>query len=274
MRFLPVAILLISFGCYAQETGPLPQAAAPSQPQAAVPAEKAMATIPPGTRITLSQLRPIYLNTIHPGEAVYLLSTFPVSVDGKLLIPPGTYVQATVDKIKRHGVFWHTIELQLHLDSVTFPSGYAVSIPSPAAVAASAAAAANSGGAVQVGPIGGRSVGAAITVALVTRAENYFMVTASPVEMVLQGPLEVDVNRATAPAVLYSPFLGINLPEPELGPRAMHTCFTPGTPGTPDIYVSGTPGTPAIGDFPGTPGTPGYTIPGTPPTAGTAYPCP
>ena len=250
MRFLPVAILLLSFGCLAQESGPTPRAEAPSQPHAAIPTEKTMATIPPGTRITLSQLRPIYLNAIHPGEAIYLLSTFPVSVDGKLLVPPGTYFQATVDRVKRHGVFWHSIDLQLHLDSITFPSGYAVSIPSPAAVAASSAAAANSGGAVQVGPVDGRPVGTGITIALVTRAENYFMVTASPLEMVLHDPLAVDASRATAPAVLYSPFFSANSFDPDVRPRTMHTCFTAGTPGTP-----------------------GYTIPGTPPTPGTAYAC-
>jgi len=46
------------------------------------------------------------------------------------------------------------------------------------------------------------------------------------------------------------------------------TCWTPGTPGTPDIDI---PGTPAIGNSPGTPST---HIPGIPATPPTPHPCP
>lgn len=45
-------------------------------------------------------------------------------------------------------------------------------------------------------------------------------------------------------------------------------CWTPSTPGTPDIDI---PGTSAIGDSPGTPAT---HIPGIPATPPVAHPCP
>ena len=91
--------------------------------------------------------------------------------------------------------------------------------------------------------------------------------------MRLSEPLtlsQAEITDATQKAAT-QPLIPVIQPRPPsvIPSSADHgVCYTPGSPGTPDVVI---PGTPAIGDSPGTPST---VIPGTPPTPPTPYPCP
>src|SRR5689334_8195404 len=77
----------------------LAQEAAPDT----VIAQSADYTVDPGTRIPLSLINTISTKHSTPGERVYLETAFPVLVNGRIVIPVGSYVAGTVTQIKKPG---------------------------------------------------------------------------------------------------------------------------------------------------------------------------
>jgi type IV secretion system protein VirB10 len=98
----------------------LPKAAPPMPGQAAAPAEL---VIQAGTKIPLGLLNS--LNTKHSaeGDRVYLETVFPVTQDGRIVIPRGSYVAGTVTEVKRATHMKGKAELFLRFDSLTLPNG-------------------------------------------------------------------------------------------------------------------------------------------------------
>jgi hypothetical protein len=62
------------------------------------------------------------------GDDIYAQITSPVNSGTQMVIPPGTFVQGTVDKLQRRG--GHA-ELHLQSMSITFPDGYVAPIAGP-----------------------------------------------------------------------------------------------------------------------------------------------
>jgi hypothetical protein len=58
-----------------------------------------------------------------PGDRVYLQTVFPILVDGRVAIPPGSYVLGVVTQIKRPGRVKGRAELYVRFDSLTLPNG-------------------------------------------------------------------------------------------------------------------------------------------------------
>lgn len=100
-----------------------PQGERPSQP-----AQKNVVTVPAGTRIPLVLTHPVQSRVIHRGDDIYAQVTAPVRSGDQMVIPPGTFVQGTVEKLDARGG-----RGQLHLQSmaVIFPDGYVTVIPGP-----------------------------------------------------------------------------------------------------------------------------------------------
>lgn len=118
----------------AQEAGTLPEQQAPQQaappgstPAPAPPSNKF--TVPAGTKVLLSIKSAVNTKTARPGDGVYLESTFPVVVDGHVLIPPGVYVQGVLDRVVRPGRVKGRAEVSMHFTSMIFPNGTAIQIP-------------------------------------------------------------------------------------------------------------------------------------------------
>ena len=92
------------------------------------PAKK-IYTVPAGTKILLELRSAINTKSAHPGDGVYLASTFPVVVGNRMMIPTGVYVQGVVDRVVRGGRIKGQAQLDMHFTSIIFPNGSVVEIP-------------------------------------------------------------------------------------------------------------------------------------------------
>jgi len=124
-----ISAALLGVGCFAQEQ-PLSNQSNPdsAQTQSEV---GAMVTIPAGTRLALVLSQPIQSRYVRRGDDIYAQVQSPVSTGGQVVIPPGTFVQGTVESIGRNG---GRGELHLQSMSITFPDGYVTPIAGPITV--------------------------------------------------------------------------------------------------------------------------------------------
>ena len=273
------ATLFISFACFAQQeplATPQPALQAPG-PDAA---EATAMTVPAGTKVSVVLTRSFSSKSMRPGDKAYAQITFPVTVGNEVAIPQGSFVQGKIDKVARKG---NRGDLQLQAASIIFPNGYVAVIPGLTDVESDAGTAfRDPGSGTKAGAVAASVVpvvGVVAAIMMLHNVKDFVLDAGTPLDIVLQQPLLLDRNRV-AEAVLYTnahppapvpvPVPRKHLPPPVLLPTSTDTgtCYTPGTPGTPDIYI---PGTPPIGDMPGTPGT---VIPGIPATPPTPHPCP
>ena len=80
-------------------------------------------TVTPGTRIPLSLINSVSTKHSAEGDRIYLETVFPIMVDGRVVIPPGSYVAGTVTQVKRPGRVKGRGELYVRFDSLTLPNG-------------------------------------------------------------------------------------------------------------------------------------------------------
>ena len=102
MRFT-ASVLLLTAVCFAQDTKSY--------------------TVQTGTKIPLSMINSVSTKNAAEGERIYLETVFPILVDGKVVIPPGSYVAGTVTDVKRPGKVKGRGELYVRFDSLTLPNG-------------------------------------------------------------------------------------------------------------------------------------------------------
>jgi len=117
--------LLASFTCTAQIQ---PQDNATNQQSESKPDQSSMITIPAGTQLSLVLTQPIQSRYVRRGDDIYAQITAPVDSGNEVVIPAGTFVQGTIDKLERHG---GRAELRLQSMAITFPDGYVNSIAGP-----------------------------------------------------------------------------------------------------------------------------------------------
>jgi hypothetical protein len=86
------------------------------------------AEIPKGTHVLLRMVNSINTRTAGEGDQVYLQTASPITADGQILIPTGSYVQGVVSHTKRSGKVAGRAELGIRLESLTLPSGKALKI--------------------------------------------------------------------------------------------------------------------------------------------------
>ena len=75
------------------------------------------------TRIPLSMINSVSTKNAAPGDSVYLETVFPILVDGRIVIPPGSYVSGTITKVQRPGKLKGRGEFYLRFDTLTLPNG-------------------------------------------------------------------------------------------------------------------------------------------------------
>src|SRR5512132_1386805 len=108
---LAAAMVASALMVAAQEARP---GEAPAQPEFVV--EK-------GTRVPLSLINSVSTKHASPGDRIYLEAVFPILVNGRIVIPPGSYVAGTVTQVKRPGRVKGRGELYVRFDSLTLPNG-------------------------------------------------------------------------------------------------------------------------------------------------------
>jgi hypothetical protein len=108
------AVLALAITAFAQEE---PALRTPDQPK------PGGIEISSGTKIPLTLLNTLSSKQTAEGDRVYLETLFPVLIEGKIVIPPGSYVSGTVTQVKRPGRIKGRGELYLRFDSVTLPNG-------------------------------------------------------------------------------------------------------------------------------------------------------
>jgi len=76
-------------------------------------------TVQTGTKVPLSLINSISTKHSAEGDRVYLETVFPVLVNGRIVVPVGSYVAGTVTKVKRPGRVRGKAELFIRFDSLT-----------------------------------------------------------------------------------------------------------------------------------------------------------
>jgi len=115
-------------------SAPTHPTAAPSQPAAAVGQQSNLKTrdvappagvfrVEPGTRILLNMINSVSTKQAAVGDRIYLETAFPVMVNGRIVIPQGSWVTGTVTSVKRPGRVKGRGELSVRFDSLTLPNG-------------------------------------------------------------------------------------------------------------------------------------------------------
>jgi type IV secretion system protein VirB10 len=76
-----------------------------------------------GTRIPLSLINSVSTKHSSVGDRIYLETVFPILANGRIVIPPGSFVNGTVTEVKRPGRVKGRGELFVRFDSLTLPNG-------------------------------------------------------------------------------------------------------------------------------------------------------
>ncbi|HVH87210.1 MAG TPA: hypothetical protein VM912_10830 [Terriglobales bacterium] len=210
-------------------------------------------TVPAGTKLLMQLKSGVNTKSAKVGDGVYLETSFPVSIDNTMAIPPGTYVQGVIDNVKRSGRIKGRAEVLFHFATLIFPNGYTVSVPGavndvpgadnsrvvnkegsvqadgskgkdagtiagPAAEGAIIGALARGGKGALIGSgIGGA---AGLAEVLFTRGNEINYPPGTAVEMVLQRPLTLEQQRVAQVKAEYIPRQGpTHLEKPRLEPE-------------------------------------------------------
>lgn len=86
-------------------------------------AKEAEYVVDMGTRIPLSLINSVSTKHSAEGDRVYLETVFPILSNGRVIIPPGSYVAGTITQVKRPGRLKGRGEMYLRFDSLTLPNG-------------------------------------------------------------------------------------------------------------------------------------------------------
>src|SRR5690349_18337121 len=99
----------------------LSSAALAEEPNAAQKPAEFIVT--PGTKVPLSLLNSVSTRHSAEGDRIYLETIFPILVNGRIVIPPGSYVAGTVTQVKKPGRVKGRGEIYVRFDSLTLPNG-------------------------------------------------------------------------------------------------------------------------------------------------------
>ncbi len=109
-----------------QNSQPVPASTPASSPAAGAPVAKI--EVPAGTHIPLVLHNAISTRSARAGDPVYLETLFPVMIDGRVVIPAGSYVSGEITESKRPGRVKGRGELMLKLTTIILPNAYMVKL--------------------------------------------------------------------------------------------------------------------------------------------------
>lgn len=201
-----------------------PQLAAP--PPAA--ANQAKIEVPVGTHLPLVLHNAISTRSARVGDPIYLETLFPILVDGRVVIPAGSYVSGEITETKRAGRVKGRAELMIRLNMLILPNAYSVNLNAvPSNAGTGGAETTNEEGKIKgdsdkagdvstvaktttagagIGAIAGRSAagagigagigaGAGLLAVLLTRGPDAELPRGTTVEAVLNRPILLDADK-------------------------------------------------------------------------------
>lgn len=80
-------------------------------------------TVEIGTKLPLALINGVSTRHSVEGDRVYLETVFPVLVNGRIVVPVGSYVAGTVTQVRKPGRVKGRGELYVRFDSLTLPNG-------------------------------------------------------------------------------------------------------------------------------------------------------
>ncbi len=99
-----------------------PEAVSSGWPKAETPKSDEF-VVPAGVKIPLSLMNSVSTKHSAEGDTVYLETIFPILANGRIVIPPGSYVTGTITQVRRPGRVKGRGEMFLRFDSLTLPNG-------------------------------------------------------------------------------------------------------------------------------------------------------
>ncbi len=99
----PLSLLFVSLSAFGQEAAPF--------------------LVEAGTKVPLVMINSVSTRHAAEGDRLYLETSFPILANGRIVIPPGSYVAGTITSAKRGGRVKGKAELFLRFDSLTLPNG-------------------------------------------------------------------------------------------------------------------------------------------------------
>lgn len=133
-------VLLASAAVWAQASTPAPPqaptastsrarpGAAPASASSAAVTKPLYYDVPSGTAIPLILENAISTRSARAGDPIYFQTIYPIIVDGRILVPAGSYMSGQVLSAKRPGKVKGRGQLVLKLTQLILPNGYTVSL--------------------------------------------------------------------------------------------------------------------------------------------------
>jgi type IV secretion system protein VirB10 len=228
-RIAPLCLLLVSVTLAFAQDGNQSAVNTPAAQATEVSASPGRIVVPTGTQVPLVLKQAISTRNARAGDPVYAETNFPITMNDKVVIPAGTYVQGRITEVRRGGRVKGKAEILMHFTTLVFPTGYTALLPgavenvpgaesthmkgdegkveqdsSKAKDAGTIASTAGSGaaiGALATQSIKGAGIGglagaaAGLGYALLTRGADVNMPVGSSIQMILQRPLELQETK-------------------------------------------------------------------------------
>ncbi len=135
MRLLVIMTFLTASTCCAQEAVPKPELTSTEmQHQSSATPEKQEIIVPEGTRIPMVLRSPVGTNSSNPGDTVRAETAFPVTVEGRVAIPLGTFVEGEIVSLTK-ATSARPANLEIRFTRLIFANGYEVTIVGTTAAA-------------------------------------------------------------------------------------------------------------------------------------------
>jgi hypothetical protein len=229
----------------------------------------AVVTLPTDTKVLLVLKNRVSSRNARAGDAVYLESTFPVTQNGRVVIPAGTFVQGTIDQVRRSGRVKGRAEILMHFTTLIYANGYTLTLPGAldsadsqdnqrvkdkegtvqadstkgrdAATIATAAGGGTLTGGLTHGLAGagiGAGIGAAVGVltTMLTRGDEVILDSGSTISMVFQRPVDFEMDKIDP----------TNRYVQTYGPNRYRQLQVPGNTRTPTTGPTTFPGQPGV----------------------------
>jgi hypothetical protein len=156
-----------------QQGSTAPAAASAATPQSApapsvvaaapAPDKSAQIEVPTGTHLPLVLHNGISTRSAQRGDPVYFETLFPVMVDGRVVVPAGSYVSGEITEAKRPGRVKGRAEMMIKLTTMILPNSYMVNLnATPTGASSGGGETVNSEGKIVGGSSKGSDVGTVI----------------------------------------------------------------------------------------------------------------